>query len=266
VPHRDGTKTQHGFVSMLPWSQEKLLLVWLDGRNMSGAGPDDTGTGAMTLRFTTLDRQGRPANETLLDERVCTCCQIAAALTSNGVVVAYRDRSQEEVRDISIVRFHQGRWTEPRTLYEDGWEIAGCPVNGPAISADSHRVAVTWFTAANDNPRVSVAFSNDGGATFDEPIRVDERGAVGRVDIILLPDGAALVSWLELTAKGEEIRVRRVRSEGPPDQAITLVRSTSGRTSGFPRMVRKNSEVYIAWTQPGKPLTIRSAVLKLGGP
>lgn len=266
VPHRDEMKTQHGFVSMLPWSNERLLLVWLDGRNMSGTGPDDTGTGAMTLRFATLDRQGRPANDTLLDERVCTCCQTAAALTSDGVVVAYRDRSQEEIRDISVVRLQQGRWTAPRTLYKDGWEIAGCPINGPAIAAEGQRVAVAWFTAANDNPRVRVAFSNDGGATFGEPIRVDERGAVGRVDIVLLADGAALVSWLELTAKGEEIRLRRVRPTGSPDQAITLVRSRSGRTSGFPRMARKGDKIYFAWTQPGKPLTIRTAVLKLSAP
>ena len=36
-------------------------------------------------------------------------------------------------------------------------------------------------------------------------------------------------------------------------------------TSGFPRMVRNGDEIYFAWTQPGKPLTIRTAVLKLDG-
>ncbi len=238
VPHRDGTKTQHGFVSMLPWSNERLLLIWLDGRKMSGTGPDDTGTGEMTLRFAALDKKGRLADEMLLDTRVCTCCQTAVARTTDGVVVAYRDRSEEEIRDISVVRFHQGRWTEPRTLYKDRWEIAGCPINGPAIAAEGQRVAIAWFTAANDTPRVKVAFSNDGGTTFGTPIRVDGRGALGRVDIILLPDGAALVSWLELTAKDEEIRLRRVRPIGSPDQAITLVRSRPGRASGNPRMVR----------------------------
>lgn len=33
VPHHDGTRTQHGFVSMLPWT-DKLLVLWLDGRTI----------------------------------------------------------------------------------------------------------------------------------------------------------------------------------------------------------------------------------------
>ena len=191
------------------------------------------------------------------------CCGIAAALTTDGAVFAYRDRSEEEIRDISIVRFHNGRWSEPRAVYKDGWEIDGCPVNGPAIAADGRRVAVAWFTAANDDPRAQVAFSNDGGKTFGPPIRIADNGVLGRLGIVLLPDRSALVTWLQATAKGEQIRLRRVPLAGPPDQPFTLIQLRARRTSGFPHIARAGDEVYFAWTERSYPPSIRTAVLKM---
>ena len=34
MPHRDGKKRQHGFVSLVPTPDAKLAAIWLDGRNM----------------------------------------------------------------------------------------------------------------------------------------------------------------------------------------------------------------------------------------
>ena len=83
---------------------------------------------------------GVAENEEELDARVCDCCQTAAVATQRGLLVAYRDRGPDEVRDISVVRFESGRWTEPHPLHSDGWKIAGCPVNGPAMDATSDHV------------------------------------------------------------------------------------------------------------------------------
>jgi hypothetical protein len=158
-----------------------------------------------------------------------------------------------------------GRWTTPRPVYNDGWRIAACPVNGPAIAADGDRVVVAWFTAAGDTARVRVAFSDDGGATFRLPTRVDNGSPAGRVDVALQPDGSALVSWLERTAGGQagegaEVRVRRVRSDGSLAQWATVARSTAARASGFPQMVATaRGEVFFAWTAPGDPSVIRVA-------
>ena len=38
-------------------------------------------------------------------------------------MIAYRDRSADEVRDISIVRRVGGRWTKPAPVHDDGWKI-----------------------------------------------------------------------------------------------------------------------------------------------
>jgi hypothetical protein len=155
VPHRDRTQTEHGFVSMMPWDEGSVGVVWLDGRNTGGPEPagHTPSTAAMALVHSTLDRNGRLGPETVLDDRVCDCCQTDMARADGAVVVVYRDRSQEEVRDMSVVRFAGGHWSAPRPLAHDGWQIDGCPVNGPAITASGGAVAVAWFTAPQRGAR-----------------------------------------------------------------------------------------------------------------
>ncbi|MEK6289536.1 MAG: sialidase family protein [Acidobacteriota bacterium] len=261
LPHRDGTMTEHGFVSMLPWTSGRVAAVWLDGRNFKENSQDGHGSSAneMTLRYTTIDAKRGLSEDVLLDSRVCDCCQTSAALTTDGAIVVYRDRSEKEIRDISIVRFYKGRWTQPRTLNVDDWEIHGCPVNGPSVSADGRRVAVAWFTAAKDVPRVKVIFSSDAGATFGQPIIVDEGTPVGRVDVLMLANGSALVSWLERTAKGGEVKVRLLRPDGSRGQSTTVAESSAARASGFPQMARAGDEIIFAWTDPGTPSRVRTA-------
>jgi len=263
VPHRDGTQTEHGFVSMTPWSAGEMGLVWLDGRKTAGATHEGHGAGAaeMALLHATLDAEGRLGPESVLDPRVCDCCQTDAAVAEGATVVVYRDRSDAEVRDMSVVRFADGRWSEPRLLARDGWEISGCPVNGPAIAASERGVAVAWYTAPGEKARVKVAFSADSAKTFGTPTVVDDGRPIGRVDVLLLDQERALVSWLEQGEKGTELRVRRVSADGTRGRALTVADSSAARSSGFPRMVRSGNEAVLAWRDAAEPPRVRSAVL-----
>src|SRR5262245_28603724 len=228
-----------------------IAVVWLDGRKMTGggrgvaeqgpaekadagaslhtvgqdhqrAGNDHHAAGhgqaasemEMSLMYTMIGLDGTLGQEVLLDGRVCECCTTSAAPTPDGMAVVYRDRSEKEVRDISIVRLKNGRWSEPQPLSKDGWEIRGCPVNGPAISSAGQNVAVAWFTAARNQPSVFAAISVDGGETFGPQILVGDEKPIGRVDIIALHSKKALVSWVERTPNGTEVRARIVSSGG----------------------------------------------------
>jgi hypothetical protein len=266
TPHRDQTQTEHGFVSLIPLADGRLGAIWLDGRNMQNMKETDEHAPAsesMTLRYATIDANGNLADETQLDERVCECCQTSAAVTSQGPVAVYRDRSETEVRDIYIVRQVNGSWTTPQPIYADNWQINGCPVNGPSVAADGMRVAVAWFNSIADTPRVKIAFSQDGGATFSQPIQVDDGKNVGRVDTLLLPDGSALVCWLSGDTQGGEIKVRRVHTDGSVGPASMIAKTDISRSSGFPRMARRGNEVHFAWTEFGKPSRIRMAVTEI---
>ncbi len=261
VPHGDRTRTEHGFVSMIPWPGGGAGLFWLDGRQTAGG---DAGAG-MALAHTTLDREGQqPGPDRLLDERVCDCCQTAAARTGRGAVVVYRDRSVTEVRDMSVIRYEDGGWTEPAPLHADGWEMDGCPVNGPSVAAAGQRVAVAWFTAPAERSEVRLAFSSDGGKSFSAPVRVDGGRALGRVAVGLLPGGDALVSWLEQGPDGTELRVRQLGDGGRLGPVLRVADSSSARSSGFPRLELAGGEPVLAWRDAQEPARVRTAVLVPG--
>jgi len=137
-------------------------------------------------------------------------------------------------------------------VHEDGWHIEGCPVNGPAVGASGRTVAVAWFTAARDEPRVHVGFSGDGGQSFGTPIRVDSGNPGGRVDLLMRGDRSVLVSWLERTGGDQaEIRIRSIDADGSAGVPVTVTRSSAERASGFPRMIEAPwdpSKILVAWT------------------
>ena len=152
-PHDDGTPTEHGFVSILA-DGGLARAVWLDGRHTGGErdhGRAHGAPGAMTLRAATIGPDGRVVGtDEEIDGRTCDCCQTDAALTTEGPVVVYRDRGDDEVRDVALVRLQGGRWSAPVAVHADGWKIDACPVNGPAVAARGRNVVVAWFTARID--------------------------------------------------------------------------------------------------------------------
>jgi hypothetical protein len=245
--NRDGTKTEHGFASIAARAAGGFAATWLDGRKMK-AGHHQGDGGDMTVRYATISAGGQIRDDVELDGRVCECCTTAMAMTASGPVVLYRDRSADEVRDISFVRVSSNGWTAPQPIHRDGWKINACPVNGPQVDAIATNVAAAWFTAAGERQRVLVAFSSDAGSTFSRPVVADDGMPAGRVDIVMLDDNTALVTWLEQTAGGAEIRARRVGRDGRLQASTKIADSTTARAAGFPRVTSLGRQVWFAWT------------------
>jgi hypothetical protein len=265
TPHQDGTKTEHGFASLFQMPGAGLGLVWLDGRAMVAAkgGHGGHGGGDMSLRFTSYLPDGKQAADTPVDPRVCECCPTTAAVTSDGVIAAFRNRSEDDVRDIYVSRLENGKWTEPSAVHHDGWKIPACPVNGPVLSARGRDVAVAWFTVRSDHGQAFVAFSNDAGRTFGSPIRLDDVSSLGRVDVELLPDGSAAASWIEFADTRAQFRVRRVDPSGTASAAVSVAGVDGGRTSGYPRLAQADGELLLAWTARDGSLRVKTASAKL---
>lgn len=248
-PHTDGTPTEHGFVTLFPW-QDAVGVVWLDGRNMTG-GHGDHGGGGMTLRSALVSPAGELLDGQLVDGLVCDCCQTDAVVTGDGPLVVYRNRTEDEIRDIQAVRAGDDGWGEPVAVHDDGWKIAGCPVNGPAISTDGRQIDVAWYTAA-DEPAVRFARSHDGGETYSEPLHVDlaPRPTWGRVDVVTLADGSSVVSYVDHTAPGRgHVMLREITAAGElaPDASF-LSGDEPARQVGFPQIARDDNDLIVAWT------------------
>ena len=270
TPHDDGTPTEHGFVSFFA-TEDGPWATWLDGRAMVDEG------GAMSIRARRLpwgSATGRPAPEAgtgteagvaaVLDARTCECCQTDAVVADGVPVVAYRDRGEGEVRNIYATRLLESGWTEGAPVHDDGWVIGGCPVNGPALAARGRRVAVAWFTAPGDDAQINVAFSTDAAATFGPPARLDMGRPLGRVDVVVLDDGAALATWLERDAGGVSIASRRVAPDGAAGPLRRLAASDAARASGFPRIARLGPDrLMLAWTSVEGDGGVRTSILAL---
>ena len=255
VSHLDAVPAEHGFFSVVADDAGFFKAVWLDGRFTKGheevetKGHHSHGAGSMTLRTARIDAQGNISNSEELDDRVCDCCQTAMAQAASGTLVLYRDRSEEEIRDISLLRSIENDWQSPQPFSNDNWKISGCPVNGPVLRSDRNNVVAAWYTQANQAAKVKFAISKDGGLSFDTRMRVDEGDSFGRVDVAMLKN-AFLISMVEATADdGAEIIIKKIDFDNANQQIIHRQEVSPTRASGFPKLMPINDhDCLLAWT------------------
>ncbi|MGH8031131.1 MAG: hypothetical protein ACREO8_01910 [Luteimonas sp.] len=241
--HNDGQAVEHGFVSFWPAARDRIGIAWLDGRN--------TVTGGMTaLRSANIDAAPRVLDDEEVDASVCDCCGTDVAMTASGPLLVYRDRTADEIRDIYVTRRTDNAWRTPAAVHADGWKMAACPVNGPAVAARGDSAVVAWYTAANDLPMLKLARSGNAGDSFAAPVIVDQGDAVqGRTDVAL-DDAQAWVAWLREDAAGQSLWIARYA----PDLSRQLARievaklSGRGRGTGFPKLVVRDGEAFVVWT------------------
>ena len=243
----DGVKAEHGFVSIIPNNNKGFFITWLDGRNTVEKKLDGHHK-PMTIRFAEITNTGEVINESELDEAACDCCQTSIAMTNNGPIVVYRDRSENEVRDIYTIRNINGVWEEPNPLHNDGWIINGCPVNGPKVAVNSTNLAIAWFTVFNDNPIVNVSFSKTNGDSFGIPFKLNDLDAIGRVDVAFLNNEEVIVSYMEVDDIGTYLRIKKVSVTGEISKPITISKIDGGRNTGVPQLEIINNEIFIVWT------------------
>jgi hypothetical protein len=256
APNRDKTISQHGFATLFSTAGGGLGIVWLDGRATHGDEGD------MQLRAAMFDKTHKPLGDALIDSRVCECCQTSVAIGDDGPIVAYRNRSAGEIRDIYVTRLAAGRWSMPTRVHRDNFKIEACPINGPAIAANGKEVVVAWFTAPNDQQRSYVSFSQDGGRTFGKATRVDDASSLGRMQVALTGDAAAMVGWVEFANEKSTFELRRIDASGARAPAIAVA-SLSG--TRLPRLVLAHNEVVLAWTESEKDSSrVRTARIRLG--
>ena len=247
--HDDNTFSEHGFVSSVPY-KDGFMVSWLDGRNTYGKGQDGHAKGAMTIRSAILDSNGKIINQSLIDEMVCDCCQTSMTISNDIPMVAYRDRSKDEIRDIYFSRYIDSKWTEPQPIHDDGWEINGCPVNGPNVDSYKNNVVVSWFSASNGRPKVNLKFSSDNGRTFGDKILIDdvENSPIGRVDVEFLNSKEVMISWLSTVDGKGKLLMRKIGIDGEVGSIKVIDEVSTERSTGFPQIEEFNDDVFISWT------------------
>ncbi len=264
--HQDTVSAEHGFLSSAQLPEGGLQVSWLDGRYTKQAGADagakkvaeqsdDHGHGAggaMTLRTKALT----DSVSVELDHRVCDCCNTATVATDDLVMVAYRDRSEHEIRDIGYVIKRTGtdEWSTPRLVHADNWEINGCPVNGPALAANgAGNIAIVWYTAPAD--RAQILFSRYDAAldAWQPPTLLDDNAPLGRVDLQLAEDGTAYATALTTRENIDDafLTLWAIAPSGEVERE-DLVSTSPARSSGFPKIALFEDKLYWARTVVGE--------------
>ncbi len=248
MAHHDKSQAQHGLASMVASGNGQASLFWLQA--LKG---DD---GPASLMRSVIGPDGSELKEEQLDADVCTCCPTSAVKTSQGLLVAYRDRTTDNIRDIAVTRLVGGRWTSPKIIFPDHWQLDACPVNAASASASGDKVAVAWYTAAGNNARVEMAFSSDAGATFSKAATISTGQAYGYASVAIEDAGGAFVSWLERGGGEARVLARHVDASGAAGPVVEVAKG-SRQSLGYPRLVRAGKDVWIAWNSPAKVRTAR---------
>jgi len=249
MAHRDRAPVQHGLASMVGSGAGETSLFWLQ------AGKDEDAPTA--LMRTVVDSSGKEIREERLAPDVCACCPTAVAKTTKGLLLAYRGHTPADIRDISVLRFENGRWSQPKNLYADNWHINACPTNAASVASAGDRVAIAWFTSAQDAPKTEIAFSSDSGSTFTKPTTVSTGHSFGYTSVVL-DDAGAVVSWLEQGAGGGAARVlvRQIAFTGAAGPVTEI--AAGGRMGlGYPRLFHSAGDTFITWGDPKQPQTAR---------
>ncbi|HWS27673.1 MAG TPA: hypothetical protein VN259_14020 [Xanthomonadales bacterium] len=268
TPHDDGTRTEHGFASLLALDGARVQIVWLDGRHSQGATSDHAAghgdeEGPMTLRSAVLDWHGRIEEAHELDALTCSCCQTDAARVGKRTLVVYRDRSDDQVRDIALVeRKGKGAWSQPQIVHADGWKVSACPVNGPAIAANGDTALIAWPTLA-DAP-MSLRYVLRKGQT-NSPMRVLEQGTdvIGRVDASAATNGGFAVSWLGAGKSGNALKLATLDASGKLLRVRDVATLEPGRSTGNPRLVWYRDAHYLTWTESAGDGKTRIAIERI---
>ncbi len=241
--HQDESPTEHGFVSFVAENQQ-LRAFWLDGREMVKEG------GKMMLRTAVLDGD-EIKGEHIVDDDVCTCCPTSAAQFSSGSIVAYRDRSAKEIRDISIARKIGSEWSQWFVIPPDNWFMPGCPVNGPSVAVQGELVATTRFTVFNGKAQVILNLSNKEETGYGREVVLDDADPIGRC-VTVIAEGAIYVLWIADGGKGATLQLAEVNRDGEIKSKTALVKIEAARSSGMPRAVFSGGYLWVTWTDAGQ--------------
>jgi hypothetical protein len=251
--NKDRSQVEHGLASMVASGNGEASLFWLE----TPQGEDGPGY----LMHSVVNAQGQTTKEERLESDVCNCCPTAVVRTAKGLLLAYRDRTKDDIRDIAVLRFENGHWSQSKNVHADGWKLNACPTNAAALASRGDRIALSWHTGAQEMPRVQMVFSSDSGSTFTKPVLVSTGHAYGYTSIALAEDGTAFVSWLQQgNANAAQVLVRAVSPSGTAGPVVQI--AEGGRMAlGYPRVINVGSETWIAWGSP-KDSKIQTAVLK----
>ncbi len=253
--NREATPSMKESPTLGAFADGGMAVAWSDMRTIqftTPATPDgDWGMSGLTSFLgTTLDAEGRVGAEVVLDDDFCDCCVPALATSGADVLLAYREHRPGNVREVAVLRWSADAHTASTEVSRDHWVLEGCPGVGPAMGRSGDGIGLLWFTAADERPRVQVAFSHDEGGSFSAPLAVDTTAPFMVLGMTMLDRESGVASWLAGGADGQQLRLARVDRQGGVGTPLLL---SAPDSTGFAALATAGlgDSVFVAWTEAG---------------
>ncbi|MEZ5351405.1 MAG: sialidase family protein [Bryobacteraceae bacterium] len=234
-----------------------IYVAWLDGRERGKGRP---GTSAVYIaRSTDKGATFAPPVRIALD--VCPCCRPNIAFSSKGkVYVAWRGVLDGNVRDVFVASSSdQGAtWSASARVAEDQWAINGCPHSGGAMATVGERLFISWYTVRDKQPRLYLAWSDDGGATFSQRTDVSGESVLDPNHPVLANTGdrIALIFQARDATQGDgwgplDAYYREFDAQGTLSPLAKLGHAEASVV--YPAFAFESpGRLFIAWTESGK--------------
>jgi hypothetical protein len=254
--HDEALTGIRGWQSLAAAPDGTMHALWLDGRDAASVEPGASlGTPRQDVYLSTW-RGVDPAVEQRLAIDVCFCCKTAVAADSRGTLfAAWRHIYPGSQRDIAVAASRDGglSFEPPVRVSADGWQLDGCPDDGPALAVDSSdRIHVIWPTLIEEpgvEPRIGIFYAVSAhGRTFSPRQRIDVDGVTdpSHPQLVIDDDDGVTVVWDEVVQGARRI-VMRQRTAGMSSFGSPIVVSRDGR-GAYPVAAPVRDGLVIAWT------------------
>ena len=157
-----------------------------------------------------------------------------------------------------LSRYWEGEWQEASAIVAEDWSANYPVMEAPAISVQNENVMLAWYSEAQGEPHLKVAFSQNNGQAFDTVVELAKGRTTGKVAAQWLDDTTVLLAFAERQETGVALRVAIVDENGNVLHEKQVAFSTTGKLQNPPELAKQQQQVLLAWKWSNDDYKMRS--------
>lgn len=247
--HRDTAEITHRFESLLTTPDNKVILAWIDKRDLEAAKASKMPYRGAGIYATVSHDGGRTFQpEFKLADHSCECCRLTSALDRDGApLFMWRHVYAPNERDHALARLKpEGSLESVKRATFDRWQVDGCPHHGPSLVVDGQGVRhAVWFNQKDGEGHVYYGRLTAQGNELQVEGQLTVGGPRAAHADLGSAGGKLAIAWKEFD--GERTQLQAMRSD---DGGKTFRTQALGATDGVsdqPRVIRRGEALFAFW-------------------
>jgi hypothetical protein len=246
--HQDTAIITHRFESMLALPDNRVILAWIDKRDLESAKANKTPyRGAAIYAAISTDGGRIFQPEYKLADHSCECCRVTSAIDRDGApLFMWRHVYAPNERDHAITRLKpDGTAESVQRATFDRWKVDGCPHHGPSLVVDEKGVRhAVWFNQKDGEGRVFYGRPEISGKNEIDGQRPVGGPRAAHADMAAA-GGKLAIAWKEFDGERTQLRAMVSRDGGHSFTDIALA-ATDG-ASDQARVIRRKDQLFTFW-------------------